>query len=53
MAHVRAHTVRMLRKMILSLLDNFDTCTDVIKEFAPEHNFAHEPSEKQKEESAE
>ena len=40
--HIKAPTVRLLRKMITSVMDNYESCTNVIKEFAPEYQFVEE-----------
>lgn len=51
--HIKAPTVRLLRKMITSVMDNYESCTHVIKEFAPEHNFQEEANDEKSGEQSE
>lgn len=51
--HIKAPTVRLLRKMINSVMDNYESCTHVIKEFAPEHKFLDEANGEKSEEPSE
>lgn len=51
--HIRAPTERLLRKMLNSIMDNYESCTHVIKEFAPEHKFSEEANGEKSEEPSE